>query len=480
MVLYDANDILTLVKNQWSLFTFSATSTNPRGTFTFNENLNIYTGFPAGEQAVNGGFETGDTTGWTGTDLSDVTSITGYVHSGTYACNIGQHGNPCSPTYGQLIQTWVTPIPVSSIQSMSVWVRAIDGLQGSAGYIIITYSDLTTVTINPTTQFQQWLQVNILPSLNQAKSVKSITMGKTGPYGFDYVDDFDLTTASNGMRLQLDEYDSMHPEYQIVFLNRPERVTPVAPNVIKHEQVVGVEFFMKLVNYQPDDIEAVWRPLILAVKNELTRIMNTYRFNGLGNGTTINHSDWKDSKFPHGFGQDADPINLSSTMTLEIVWYEALSADEIGMRVTALDIFNVPLLGLLDLTFVDTDPWVKLQVPKGPLLEQHLLGPHMEGRFTCHDWHSLWSLLYNTAIPENLSYKAINTDNSKTVFGTNPANPEFVIYIQDQNSNTNGFQFINVRIQSVELSRATVLGTEPLNWTVKWMADYIYPIPPIT
>jgi hypothetical protein len=237
---------------------------------------------------------------------------------------------------------------------------------------------------------------------------------------------------------------------------------------------------MKLVNYQPDDIEAVWRPLILAVKNELTRIMNTYRFNGLGNGTTINHSDWKDSKFSHGFGQDADPINLSSTMTLEIVWYEALSADEIGMRVTALDIFNVPLLGLLDLTFVDTDPWVKLQVPKGPLLEQHLLGPHMEGRFTCHDWHSLWSLLYNTAIPENLSYKAINTDNSKTVFGTNPANPEFVIYIQDQNGNTNGFQFINVRIQSVELSRATVLGTEPLNWTVKWMADYIYPIPPIT
>jgi hypothetical protein len=324
---------------------------------------------------------------------------------------------------------------------------------------------------------------DILTLVKNQWSLNTVTYISTNPNGtFTYSENLSTTSNPAGLRLQLDEYDPMHPEYQIVFLNRSERITPVAPNVIKHEQVVGVEFYMKLINYLPDDIEAVWRPLILAVKNELTRIMNTYRFNGLGNGTTVNHSDWKDSKFPHGFAIDKDPINFASTMTIEIVWYESLNGDEIGMRVTALDIFGRPLLGLLDVSWSDMDPWVKLQVPKGPLLEQHLLGPHIDGSFTCHDWHSLYALLYITPITENPSYMAINADGSKTVFNTSASSNypnDFVVRIQDQNGNVNSFAFVDLRIQTVGPSRASVLGMTPISWEVKFMADYLYPIPPI-
>jgi len=487
MVLYDANDIKTLVTNQWSLNTFTASSTNPvnGGPLTFNENLATIASSP--NQVINPSFESGST-GWS---LSGASVSTGEAHTGTHSLNFNQSN--------QATQNF-TGIPVSSITSpITYWTYPTDS--SCSIFFKVSYSDSTSQTFggllsSPNSWTQQSISVG---SLSAGKTITSIEIFSGASSDPVYVDDVAINfNIPVGLRLQIDEYDPMHPEYQIVVLNRPERVTPVAPNVIKHSQVVGVEFYMKLNNYLPDDIENVWRPLILAAKNELTRIMNTYRFNGIGYGTgigdstyavTINHSDWKDSKFPHGFAGDVDPINFVSTMSIELVWYESLNGDEIGMRVTALDLFpnseayptngGGPLLGLLDVTWEDTDPSVKLQVPKGPLLEQHLVGPHVEGKITCHDWHSLYTLLYNTPIPENPSYKPINTDNSKTVFSTNPANPEFLVYIQDNYGKVDSFQFTNVRIQKIRFSRGSVLGLDPLNWEISFMADYLYPVPPI-
>ena len=41
-----------------------------------------------------------------------------------------------------------------------------------------------------------------------------------------------LTSAQADLYLQLDEYTPVQPDYQIVFINTPERVMFVAPNVI--------------------------------------------------------------------------------------------------------------------------------------------------------------------------------------------------------------------------------------------------------
>jgi len=466
MVLYDAANLLTLVETQWSLNTYTATSTNPpNGEVTYNENLNTLSTSGNGVPS----------TGWTNPSGGGTSE----------PFTIGYEG------YQDAFVNLSTPMAVSGITSFSFQgMVPNNGGTGGVMYGVLVFTDATTAqtavqnipadgnfhtfTFGPTSAF--------ITGLPAGKTVATVYIyANNYTYGTVTVEGVSLNgvLVQVGLRLQIDEYDPMHPEYQIVFLNRPERITPIAPNVIKHEQSVGIEFYMKLNNYLPDDIENVWRPLILSVKNELTRIMNTFRFNGLGNGSTINHSSWKDSKFPHGFAMDADPISLSSTMTVEIVWYEALNGDEIGMRVVALDIFGNSLMGLLNLTWVDTDPWVQLQVPKGPMLEQHLLGPHVSGTFDAHDWHSIYALLYNTAIPENPSYKPVNADGSKTAFSTNPSSSEFTIYIQDNEGNTNGFQFVNVRIKTVQLDPATVLAVQPLNWTIKFMADYVYPIPPI-
>ena len=285
----------------------------------------------------------------------------------------------------------------------------------------------------------------------------------------------------NDLYLQLDEYTPVQPDYQIVFINTPERVMFVAPNVIKHEMDVTVQVYQKLPHYQNDDIETTYRPRQLAMKNELTRIMNTYRFNTIAQGVTINHSSWRDSKFPHGLGSEAEPISFLSTMSVQIHWYEVVSGDatEIGIRVAEVSIMGGDLLGVMGVDWKDTDPWVMLQVPKGPVLEQHLLGPHVEGSITCHDYHSIYTQLQTIPIVVAGTQYPVNTDNSKTVFSTNPTSSQFTIYLEDAYGNVNQFQFVNVRIRTIELTGATTTGMSPISWTIMFMADYIYVVPPI-
>ena len=115
-----------------------------------------------------------------------------------------------------------------------------------------------------------------------------------------------VTGSPPTIKLQLDEFDPMHPDFEIVFSNRPEKIIYVSPNVVKHEQDVIVQIFNKLIKYNQDDIEQLWRPLIEAMKGELTRVFNTNRFDVQPNvgspkgsgltGITINHSNWSKSE----------------------------------------------------------------------------------------------------------------------------------------------------------------------------------------
>jgi hypothetical protein len=151
---------------------------------------------------------------------------------------------------------------------------------------------------------------------------------------------------------------------------------------------------------------------------------------------------------------------------------------DIGTRIAYIQIMGSNLLGAMDSDWDDTDPWVELQVPKGPILEQHLLGPHMMGKFTTHDFHSLYNLLYT--IPINgvgTNLYPVMVDNSKTLFSTNPASPQLVIAMEDSSGNIDVYNFINVRIKKIRQIRATTSGTQPVQWEVTFMADYIYPVP---
>ena len=285
----------------------------------------------------------------------------------------------------------------------------------------------------------------------------------------------------NDLYLQLDEYTPLQPDYQIVFINSPERVMFVAPNVIKHEMDVTLQVYQKLPHYQNDDIETTYRPRQLAMKDELTRIMNTYRFNTIAQGVTINHSSWRDSKFPHGLGSEAEPISFLSTMFVQIHWYEVVSGDatEIGIRVAEVSIMGGDLLGVMGVDWKDTDPWVMLQVPKGPVLEQHLLGPHVEGTITCHDYHSIYTQLQTIPITIGGTQYPVNIDSSKTVFNTvnnglPEPYPQFSIFMEDAYGDIIEYQVVNARIRNIELTRATTTGMSPISWTIRWMADYLY------
>ena len=290
--------------------------------------------------------------------------------------------------------------------------------------------------------------------------------------GFERIED---TSNSSTVSLQLDEFNPMHPDYQIVFINRPERLIPVAPNVVKHEMDVLVQIFTKLIRYKPENIDSIYRPAILAMKNELTRIFNANRYNVVGTEATLNHSSFVDSKFPHGYGTDPEPIVYVSSCVVQIHFYEGLEDVDTDVRVSEVRIMDGDLLGVTDVQYVDTDPWQPQQVPKGPLLEQHLLGPHVTGTIRCHDFNSIHIQLFTIPITEDGNTYPVNSNNTKTVFSTDiPSNPQFIVYFKDSSGNETRFNFYNVRIQKIELSRGSTSGYVPLEWVIHWMADYYY------
>ena len=446
MTILEAQDILTLVQNAWSII--------PR---------------VSGQGGItNGGFESGNTNGFSGTGI---TAVTAEHHTGSYSCKIdGENGEL---TFSRDIN-----LPVNLITSFSFWFKGHFGDFTCSPSSYIEYTDNTkTYFVLGFTAF--WTSLDLLSILTEGKTVKNIHIFCLAYNNSGYIDDVLLTFTGNDVLLQLDEYNPLHPDYQIVFINNPERIMFVAPNVIRHEQDVRIELHTKLVHYDPTDIENSYRPTILAMKEELTRIFNANRYDSVGN--TLNHSSWRDSKFPHGFGTDAEPISFVSRMTVQIHYYEAVDGDDtaIGLRPSEIEIMGEDLLGVTEINWDEVDPWVPLQVPKGTLKEQHLLGPHVDGTIVCHDYKSLYTCLYTIPIVPNGNQYPINQDMTKIKFSTDiPSNPQFVVTMRDVLGNTYTHSFFNVRIKKIELQRANTSGLVPMSWVIHWMSDYIYTTPP--
>jgi len=121
---------------------------------------------PPTEQIVNGGFETGDTTGWTcGGSTPYCSAETESPHSGSY-CGRVNNADPAS-----WIEQEFSPVLVSSIVTFEFYNRTGEGGHARAE---ITYSDDTTVTIVDTGTGWTWRQIDLKSALDPTKSVKKI------------------------------------------------------------------------------------------------------------------------------------------------------------------------------------------------------------------------------------------------------------------------------------------------------------------
>ena len=281
----------------------------------------------------------------------------------------------------------------------------------------------------------------------------------------------DTWAETGDLKLVLDEYDPRVPNYQIVFINRPARTFFVSPNVVKHEQDVVLEVHVKLKHYEPTDLLTQREEEFKIIKGELSRIFNTYRYDNVGN--ILNMSSWVDAKLPHGLGDDREPIEFISRLTVEISYYESIDDSLVGIRVASVNIMGTDLLGLIDCKWEDTNPWVEIQVPKGMIIEQHLLGPQINIEVSTHDYESLHTALYT--IPITGIIYPINVDNTKAEFSTDiPDTPQFIVTMKDNEGTSRVFNFFNVKVKTIELSKSTSSGKEELIWVVKLMADYVY------
>jgi hypothetical protein len=146
---------------------------------------------PSGEQIVNGGFETGDFTGWTKTgDFAVYASNFPPSYEGTYFARneyyIGKSG--------VISQNLANEVPVacfgeSSIFQIACWgERRPSPPQGAVITIDIIYSDGSETTVQwEAPENEVWAVVNLKPYLEAGKKVKGIRI-TTDPNKFCGVD----------------------------------------------------------------------------------------------------------------------------------------------------------------------------------------------------------------------------------------------------------------------------------------------------
>jgi hypothetical protein len=147
-------------------------------------------------------------------------------------------------------------------------------------------------------------------------------------------------------------------------------------------------------------------------------------------------------------------------------------ATGIQTRVKEVEILGYPLHGVIDAEWIDTDPWVRLQVPAGPLLEQHLLGPHIEGTIDTHNYISLCTLLYGTPVEWDANkFPIVEATNKKWIFSKD--GNQFIITLEDAEGNEIDYSFTNVRIMRIELVKTPTSGLKEAVWRIHWMADTV-------
>lgn len=125
------------------------------------------------EAITNGGFETGDFTGW---ENSGAYVIDWLYHSGAYSCQCYQ-----STIYQNM------NVPVNSVSSFGFWTNGFAG-SGPAGSITVYYSDETFTYVEIVVS-GSWVYTNMLGLLSEGKTIIKVEFfgGSAIPFALDDV-----------------------------------------------------------------------------------------------------------------------------------------------------------------------------------------------------------------------------------------------------------------------------------------------------
>jgi hypothetical protein len=139
------------------------------------------------EKIVNGGFETGDLTGWTagGAEVS-----TEEAHSGTYSCWLGMG---CNASIEQIL---ASPVFVNEIYSFGLWIYP--KTDGTVPAIYIEYSGGGSTQYIPDCPENTWTYVDLVPYLEAGRAVSGIEIQMLTDVDWDtFVDDISLRTITD-------------------------------------------------------------------------------------------------------------------------------------------------------------------------------------------------------------------------------------------------------------------------------------------
>jgi len=138
-----------------------------------------------GKTIVNGGFETGDFTGWE-IGYEDIGSEFPFItdrepHSGLYCCQFPESG------YNWIAQ--YVNIPVECVRELSFWKYGTHYYSppvGSRTLIVIFYTDGTTTEVKHETSFKEdhvWVKIDLTPFLEPGKTIKRIKIKRNENWG---------------------------------------------------------------------------------------------------------------------------------------------------------------------------------------------------------------------------------------------------------------------------------------------------------
>jgi glucuronoarabinoxylan endo-1,4-beta-xylanase len=148
----------------------------------------------AQELAINPGFETGDTTGWTTQGSPTLTVENTQVHSGSYACLVTNR----TATWNGIAQSFTSVLQANQTYNVSAWVRLVSGANQTV-YLTFAKTDG-----NPTSYAQAatgtatstgWTQISGQYTLNVSGTLSALTLyaelpnSATGAY---YIDDLSV------------------------------------------------------------------------------------------------------------------------------------------------------------------------------------------------------------------------------------------------------------------------------------------------